>query len=173
MRIRFDVEGCGVSSKGQVALDILILVVILFVLAISWVIGNKVLGDLNTDIQASDDLSDEAKAMSNNVTTQYPSYMDNAFVFFLVLFWVLLLVSSFMIDTHPIFFIASVILLFVTFMVGMVLSNTYEEIRSDSDLASSANDFPKMNWVMDNILLVLIVIGVTTTIALYAKGGGF
>ena len=74
-----------------------------------------------------------------------------------------------MIDTHPIFFAVTVILLIIIFVIAMMLSNAYNEVTDDDAFSTSAASFPKMNWIMDHFLLVAIVIGLSATLALFAK----
>jgi len=162
-------ENMILSGRGQAVFDILIFLIVITVLAVSFVIGYKVYGDMNAEIQADTTMSNESKAFSANINTEYPNFMDTAFLLALVLFWVLLLVSSFMIDSHPVFFIVTIILLFFVFMIGMVMANTYQDIMSDSDLSATANQFPTITWVYSNLLIILIAIGFSTALVLYAK----
>lgn len=156
-------------KNAQVSLDMIMLVVFLFIFALGAIIGYRTLTDLNDEIQSATDMSNESKDFSQRVTDHYDTTFDNAFILFLVLFWIILLVSSFLIDTHPAFFIVTLILLAFTLIIGMSLSNAYEEVISDDDLSASGSAFPMTYWVMQHILIVLIVIGLTTGVALYAK----
>lgn len=164
------------SRKGQTVLDLVTVMIILMVIGISAVVGNKLVNEVNSDVQADPSTSSEAKAFLGNVSSEYPVYMDNAFIIVLVLFWIILIVSSLFIDTHPIFFIVTVFLLLFVFVAGMIISNSYENIVQDGDFLTFSSEFPKTNWVMSNLLIVLMVMGFTAGLALYAKsqyGGGF
>jgi len=156
-------------SKGQTALDLLLAVVVLFVLGFAAVIGYQLLSGLNTEIQASPDMSNTSKAYSASVTSGFPATFDGIFIFALVLLWVFLLVTSFLIDTHPVFFVVTILLLFVTFFVGMAVSNAYQEFTTDASFSSYAAAFPMTGWVMEHLLIVIIIIGFTSGVALYAK----
>lgn len=157
------------GSKGQTFGDLTLFIILLVVVGVASVFGWMIYSDLNDEIQADGDMSAEAQAASQNVADNYPSMFDNVFLFILILFWIFLLVSSFLIDTHPIFFVVTVILLLFVFVVGMILANAYEEVTSDPDLIGFADDFPITSWVMTNFLLVIIVIGLSAGLALYAK----
>lgn len=168
-KLRATRSGLLGSSKGQTVLDGLTLLIVMFVLAIVAVIAYMGLNSLNDDIQASADFTATSKSASQQITDQYPNYLDNAFLFVLILFWILLIVSAFLIDSHPIFFGVMIILLCFVFVVGMALSNAYEELTDDADLSPYKIAFPKTEWIMDHLLLTLIVIGMTSALALYAK----
>ena len=159
----------GFFRKGQTYADAILVIVILFAMGIVAIFGANIVNELNTEIQADDSFSSDAKAVSSNVQENYSPLFDNIFVIVLGLFWLLLLVSAFMIDTHPIFFFVMIFLLVVVFIVGMALSNAYSEVAEDTDISADASAFTKTIWVMDNLLIIMIVMGFTSAIALYAK----
>lgn len=158
-----------IGRKAQVTGDVLLVVVMLTLISIGFIVGMHAFQEINADIQSDPDLSNLAKATSDNSVNQFPVWGDNALFFLIALFWVLLLVSSFLIDTHPIFFIVSAFLLVFVFVVTMVLANTYQELTDEPDLASVRVLFPKINWIMEHLLIVAIVIGFTTSLALFAR----
>ena len=156
------------KKRGNAILDVTILIVILFIISVSYVIVGKIQSDLNTDIQADDSLTADAKQVNQQMTDRYPKIFDAAVVFFLILFWALTLVASFMIDTHPVFFIFSLILLILVFIVVISLGNMYIDIFTD-DLAGLSGDYPKIFWIWNSILPISIVIGFSILIAMFAR----
>lgn len=157
------------NRRGQTILDMLLVIVFLFIIGIGMIFGAKVFTDVNTDIQADPDISDYAKNDLNTSATNYPTIMDNAFILLMSLLWVALIVTSFLIDSHPVFFVITVILLVFVFIVGMILANAFQDVVAEDDLAESAALFPMTNWVFENFLLLLIAMGFSTALALYAK----
>lgn len=157
------------SKRGQTILDMLMVVIVLFVLGVVAVYGYMIFGELNDEIQADADMHVEAKNAAAGVNTNYPTWIDGAFFLVLILLWGLLIVTSFMIDSHPIFFVLTVMMLLFVFVIGMVLANSFQDIITDDDLSSSAASFPIINWVMGNYLIALIVMGLTAALSLYAK----
>lgn len=158
-----------VSKKGNVGLDAIMIIVVLFVIAIAGVIGFKVIKDVNTDVQSDPDMNVRAKASLAQSTHDYPLLMDNVYIFILALLWILAIVASFFVDAHPIFLVVAIILLLIVVFVGAVLSHTYAEFIEDEDIRVEAQSFPKTNWVMDHMILLIISISVTIIIALYGK----
>lgn len=150
-------------------LDILLFLVFLFVIAIAAVVGNLVVNSLNDDIQADDTFSNTTRENAEEFTKNYPTLWDNAFAFAVILLWALLLITSFFIDTHPAFFIIMVVLLISTFIIGMLLSNSYTELMADGELSVFEAEFPRTSFIMSNLLIITIVIAGTTLLALYAK----
>jgi hypothetical protein len=159
-------------KKASAILDVLIGSILFLTVAIATVFGFRILSEINDEIQADADISTIAKTNSQNVTTEFPKYMDNAFLMMVVLFWVFLLVSSFFIDTYPVFFVVSFILLIFVFVIGMAMANTYEEVVTESGISTFADSFSKMNWIMEHLLIVLIVMGLSSAFVLYANSSG-
>jgi hypothetical protein len=160
------------SKKGSVALDIIIGAVMFLAFAIIIVFALKILSEVNDEIQGDDSINNVSKAASSSITAQFPKYFDNAFLMMVILFWVAILVTSFFLDTYPVFFIISFVLLIFVFIIGMYMTNTYTEVVSEAGVGTFADSLPKINWIMDHLLLVLMVIGSSSALALYSNSGG-
>lgn len=150
-------------------LDAIMLIVVLFCISIASVIGYKVIKDVNDDVQNDSTINPQAKATLQQATTDYPTLMDNGFIFMLGLLWVLAIVASFFVDAHPIFLIVAVIVLIVVLFIGAAINNAYAEFTDDSLISTEAAAFPRTAWVMDHLILVILVISITIGIALYGK----
>lgn len=151
-------------------------IIVFFVFAIVCIIGYFVFDEIKPEIMA-DFTEPTANATVTDLHSRYPSTMDGAFVFAFVLMWGLTLVASFMLDTHPIFFIFTIILLAFIIVVGALLSNAYEELSTDAEFGTVATNFPMTNFLMNNLLISVMAIGFTIAIAIFAKfklmsGGG-
>jgi len=157
------------NKRGQAVFDLIIVVIILFVLALAAVFGAYVYDELNDEIQNDADFSAQAKESAQFVDTNYSNWFDNVIITVLIFLWILLLVTSFLIDAHPVFFIVTVLLLIVVFIAGMAMANSYAELTSDSELSGFAANMPKTAFVFDNLLIVLIIMGLTASLSLYAK----
>lgn len=157
------------SKKANAVLDTLTYVIIMIAFAIFTVVGYNAFTEVNDDIQSDSTLSTEAKALSNDLHTKYTPLLDNLFIFALVLFTITLIISVFMIDTHPIFFMANLIILVFVFIVIMLLGNAYDDVMLDAELSLSANSFPYMAWIMQHIMLVGLGVGSLMMISLFIK----
>lgn len=161
--------GAKFNRKGNAVLDGITIIVVVIVMAIALVFGNMVLDELNTDIQNSDDVGSDAKTVTGDLNSKYVSLFDNLFLFAFILFVVFVLVSVFLIDTHPVFFVVSVILLIFVFVIAGLLANTYNDIATDSAVSTYANNFTYISWVMSHLLEVIIGIGFLVSVVLFAK----
>lgn len=161
------------NKKGQTVIDVLLVMLILLVVSVGSIFAHFIITEVNSDVQADSDMHTEAKSSLRTVTDNFPQTFDNAFLIMLILFWVLLIVTSVFIDTNPIFFVLVCVLLTFLFVIGMVVSNVYSDILTDSgQLSTFAAAFPTTHFVMGHLLLFLMGMGFTSAIALYAKVQG-
>lgn len=157
------------SKKGNFLLDTMLVVVILIALGLVGVIAYQIMGDVNTELQQDDDLSDLSKERLQEVEDYMPPVLDGLYVFAFILLWVFLLVSSYFLNTHPIFFLVVVLVLSVVIFVGASLSNFYQDFIAEEDVAIAASSFPMSNFIISNIALVIVAIGFSVAFTLYAK----
>lgn len=153
------------SKKGNALSDGLIILVSIFVLLIFFVFSYSAYTDSYADIQA-DLTSNESLALHSDYNTRIPQTLDSALVFAFVLLWVGAVILAFFIDTHPIFFILTMLLLIGVLIVGAILSNTYTELIADTSLDTS---FPMMSFIMQHLVAFIMGVVISIVLALYAK----
>lgn len=156
------------GKKSNVVLDLLIVIVLLFVLAISFILVGKIQTEINDDIQKETDLDQEYKDINQNLTISYPKIIDGIICFAFILFWILTIVTSRTIDTNAIFFILSFVLLLFCFVVIIILGNTFVDIFT-GDLSGLETSFPITFWIFNHILPIGIIQGFTILLSLFAK----
>ena len=66
------------GRRGNVVLDSLTVMVVIFVFVIIGIVVRPILDDVNTDVQADADINAEAKASLDTLNTKYPSAIDSA-----------------------------------------------------------------------------------------------
>lgn len=159
------------SRKGNVFLESITWVIVISLFAIAGIIGYPILTSLNDDIQNDSSFSAQAQETSQSFTEGYPDIIDNGFVFLLVLIWIAIIVTSFFLDTHPIFFVISVILLPFVLFIGATMANIYDEtiLQDTTNFPDAATEFAKIKWVFEHILFIILGVAATTIIALYGK----
>lgn len=160
------------KKRGNAVVETGLVVVLLLVFIVSIYYSNWLFDDLNDDIQADDDISDTAKQMVNEHNGRFSSIFDGLFVFVFVMLWIMVLVASVKIDTHPIFFGVSFLLLVAMFWVSAEVGNTYEDTTSDADISGIADEYSSADFIMTHLLEAAIVIGFTIMIVLFAKSRG-
>lgn len=162
------------GKKANIVIDAIVVIIAVLVFSILSIFGWKVLNELNTDIQADADLQTETKVISGELNASYPTLFDNMIAFIFGLLMIFGVISVFMLDTHPIFFIVTMVLIVLSVGVIMILGNFYDDIMGDSDIASYANDFTQTSWFFRNIAGIFIayafLIGTMTFIKFRSAG---
>lgn len=156
------------KRKGNIIADSFIIMLILFIAVIAIPFIYKFMSDLNTATQSSQ-FSAQGKSTMNTITNQFPDWMDNAILGAFILLWIGAVIASFMIDSHPMFFIF-VIILWLGLLVGTAwLSNTYEDIMASPNISVINAEFPKSAFIMGHLVEYMILVGVSIGLSLFAK----
>ena len=79
------------------------------------------------------------------------------------------MVASFNIDAHPIFFAVTAVLMVFVIMLGGFGANMYEEVTDDDELSVYESSFPMTHFVMSNFFVVVIVVGFSVVVMMFAK----
>lgn len=161
----------GSCKKGNAVMDsALILAMVFSIVIVVVIIKVNVLDPLNTDIQADAEFSDQAKQISSDSSKNFSSTWDIGIPLLLVFLWSAGLISSQFIDTKPVFFAFSVIGIIVVLLVAMTIEQSYEDMVADAEYSGIELTFPKVHWIMENIVIIILVIAFSIATALYAKG---
>ena len=157
------------SKKGNAVIDGITVIVILFCFATISIVGYFAFSEIYADMSVDADLHPEALAVTQDMYDGHSNLMDNLILMAFVLFTLFTILSAFMLDTHPIFFIISVILLVAVFVVAGLMANVFDDVMSESTLAPYANEFVYTSWIMGHLLEVSIAIVFMVTIAMFIK----
>lgn len=154
------------SRRANVGIELFVIVIILFAFAMTVAAVYPTLSNLKTSFDANPDLAVEAKESYDDLYDKSAATYDGLFMIMFVLFWIGAIALAFFIDTHPIWFVFNIILLAITLVVGMTLSNSYSSVAASMGIASAV---PMMTFVFNHI--VGFILGMVTSIllALYAK----
>jgi len=80
------------------------------------------------------------------------------------------IVSSFVIDTHPIFFVFSIIMFAIIVLIAMVFKDAFIELSTAPGFSAANTAMSNMSLVWNNIHLILPAMAGIIILALYAKG---
>lgn len=157
------------SKKGNAIFDTIFFLIAIFVFAMAIVVGYSMFTELNDDIQADAEINTVAKTNLDSLHDKYPSTMDAAFVLALVLLWVAVIVASFLIDTHPVFFIFTVILMALMLFASSELSNFYQDFISQSEYTGFEQAFPMMSFIINHLVMFVLGVGASAMLVLFGK----
>lgn len=160
------------NKKGDINLPIVILIlfVAVIVLFFSSFFFSKFYSAVhyepafnNTEVQSS--MANTQKSFFN---------LDNTIFFLFIGFIIFLIISSYLIRTHPIFMVIMIILLFLITMFAFIISNTYQgliEGGGEFGLYSETN-YPKTNFIFYNLPILMFIVDIFSLIAMFAKPSG-
>ena len=156
------------GSKKAV-LDSIFIAVAVVIVMITIVFGYKLLSSINAKAQTMDVVSAEGKLAIQKVDASYLKTMDMVFLFFWLSSLFGALISAWYIDTHPAFFVISIIVI-MAIMVGVVpLANVTESVLTSSQLASSTAQFSIIVWFMQHFFIIILIQTFLIAIVLYSK----
>lgn len=155
------------SSKGTI-LDILPLGIIIFSFALSIIFSyslyNQMLGTgfLNQTAQS--------QQIGSIILPQFKVF-DNLFIAAIIGLSITSIIAAARVRTSPLFFFISLVLYTIVLIISYVINQTYQSLASNSSLVASVSAFPKLNFIMNNFLLFMMIMGTLITIALYSTRG--
>jgi len=79
-----------------------------------------------------------------------------------------IIVLAYLLRTHPVVYVASIIIMAVLVMVAVPLSNAYEDIILDSEISVAAGDIPRTNFIINQLPRFELIWCFVTALALFA-----
>ena len=108
-----------------------------------------------------------ANAM-NKTTTTLLSF-DNLFVFIMFGGMAAILISSYFVNTHPIFLIISIIGFFFAFIILSVFGTIWSNFSQAAAIQATAAQYPMINMFWDNVELIGLIFLSLLIIILYTR----
>jgi len=152
--------------KGSI-LDLIVIIPIIVVIAISVIFSSFILNEIDDRFdkgrtEVFNSTMDDAKTTLLN--------FDYSMIFLMVGLCAAVIIGAFMVNTHPIFFFFTFLLLGIFEILSMVMSNLFGEIIKDANLAPTAASFPLMTGLIENLPLFTLLFGALIAIAMYTRG---
>lgn len=151
--------------------DILVIAALLFMTGVAFLgthyAANQALDGLinNTQINVS---SDAVNAL--NTTKSLTNRFDYLFFGLFIGLVLTIIVSGWLVGTHPIFMFFYGIFVIIAVVVSAVFSNGWETFRSYAPFITTAStQFPIMNHVLNYLPLYISVIGMLGMVVMFAK----
>lgn len=93
-------------------------------------------------------------------------------IFILVGLIIAMVVGAFTIQTHPVFAVASFLILIFVIILAAVFGNVFSEYVENPQMSEAAASFSTMTLVFQNLPLIILAAGVLIMVVLYGKSGG-
>lgn len=122
---------------------------------------------MNTEITTDNGYTNESVAAMTTTTNNYSNVFDGIGMLIFVGLWILSMIFAYNGSNHPFLAFLAIFIVVIVAVVGMILSNTWEDISTDADISDSANGFPMVSFVLTNYLTFVIVVGLTMVLSLF------
>ena len=157
------------NKKGSL-LDIVLISIILTVFGVVLLVGFKVTSEINDQIQAHSGIPADAKTASSTLTGHYSGVLDNSFFILTIFVAIAALVLAALVRVHPIFIPIFVIALFILAFICGVLSNIYQEMAENTNLATQADQLTFTSNILEYLPIIVFIFGVILMIVIYKLG---
>jgi len=163
-------------KKGDLP-DMLIFLITIFIFAIGLIILAFVIPQISDGlIDAGLNSTSEGATSIDELTELGVNGMQKGFLFLFTGFVMGLMISSFLVRTHPIFIFMYILFLGITVFLGTYIGNAFEQVATSDALASTTASQGLITIIMQNIVLITLVVGALSMIIIFAKfsstGGG-
>ena len=156
------------KKKAQVQ-QIAFFLVLIFVIIFTLLLSKYILSAFNDALETDNLHTTESRQALVDMDVAFPTF-DNMILFVIVVLAIGLIITSFLIPTHPIFLVVNVFGIFFLAFLGMLLSNLYADIIAESEeLASVYSTFPKLNFIMNQLPWIACILVFLSTIIQYSK----
>lgn len=149
--------------KGTMA-DLFFVAIFLFLIGITLLVSYFLLDEIQSGTNGTLD--------SNYFTKGKTALEGFNFGILMILFGVVatIIMSAFMIRTHPAFAVFSILMLVIVIVVGIQFSNFYNTFASTTSFSSIAStEFSIVTWLMNNLPIVLLIFGILIIIIMYGR----
>jgi hypothetical protein len=157
------------KRKAQI-IQIAFFLVVLLVISVTALISTKISRKVMDAVQESD-LANEQTTDLAEKNAAFAGITDYGLVFVAVLLSGILLFTSWLIPSHPVFIIVNFIGIFFLILIAMILSNVYGElVQGDaSAFSEEAGDFPKTTFMLQQLPWICVIVTALSTIIMLAK----
>jgi len=161
-----------ISKKGDVT-DVLFFLIIIFFIAISFVVviftNSKIHEIISTTALNESDAYASIDASFTNINE---FVVQRGFTLFFALLIIGIIASSFLIRVNPVFIFIYIITLIASILTSVYLANAYAMVVANGQLAALSSNFATITWMMKHITKILLAVGAMSMIIIFGKIGG-
>lgn len=163
-------------KKGTIG-DQMLFTVIFLLFSLSILIAATVWGNMNQPLsdalaQANGGTIASGSALAISQTSTTLLMFDQLFIFMVIGSFIAMLISSFWLNTHPVFFIITFIGFVFSFVIYAIMGNIYAAFEQSPGIQPYAADYPLMEQFWMNIPIISLLFSALLIIILYSKYRG-
>lgn len=157
------------TPVSNAVLDMIVVLVILTIFGMIIIFGRGATSPLIADLNSSSEYGTDMKAILSETDREYPAVFDNGIAMAFMLLVLFQIITTFFVETHPIFFAVNTVLLVCALVALLIIGNVYADVFTGNEFSTYANEFPKLGYLMTHVLEIGIALGFLTLITLFAK----
>ena len=156
------------QRRGQIqSLIAVLLVFVLFLIVLFQTL--KILDETNSAVQNIDVVGQEGKDILDDNVTAFPTVFDGAALFILVILWIAIIASTFLLDSHPFFFVITLFAYVFIFILVAIFANMLDDYTAANAFADQLANLTIIPFILQNFLPIFIIMAFSGAISLYAK----
>lgn len=157
------------NKKASVR-DVILMVVILFMLAIGFLMfhyaSNEVVDKMqDTSALSSVGVANKTLDVAKDVSDKFDWIVVVAYIGFILA----MVITAFMLETHPIFFTLYVFILIIAVVLAAIMGHMWYQASSVSTFTTTLTKFPMTDFLMGQLPLFTGIAGMIGLIVMYAK----
>ncbi len=146
-----------INKKGSIV-DLIPMVIILFVFFIAIFIAGLVWYEINLDDGLREGPTQTSIMNKNNIF--FTQGLDGLFVFFYFGMNLVVIISAALLRTNPMLLVPIIIVwLIISGTIGLIAKMTYDDIVADESFSNILPNFPKTQFIMNQIHIISLVVG--------------
>ena len=155
------------TDKRASAQDIIYVIVVLFALGLGMVVYYTIGSKMNDKFQSMSQIPAAGKNMSDKAISYYPSVMDKAVPFIMVMMAIIMLIMSMMVSVHPVFLVLFFIVWIVAIILSVIFADAYEMISTSEMFANYAANLTMTNFTIKILPWITGVLGMLLMAVMY------
>lgn len=160
------------KSKGQIEFSLVAFIGIIVMLIVVAPILLKVVKTANQGVSnALGNVTggEEGAGSMEHITGVFVTFWDWVIMICFLLSVVLLLLSAFLVDTHPAWIVVYILFGFLMFLLVPAIQDTMDKIYDTSQLSTEVSSLPMTDFVRDNLWVICLGVFFISGIIIYAK----
>lgn len=169
-----------IKNKKGALTDLFVFMIGAFVLVIAVVILYYAVNVTNEKLHENIEIFDKVLEGSSENATKLidktfgkvpTAYQSLKWITFMLIVGMMLsiLITSFLVRTNPVFFIAYILIVVIAIVVSVPMSNTYEVIYQNPTLSSSFDGFWGQTYIFLNLPIWITIIGIFAGIVMFVN----
>jgi hypothetical protein len=160
------------QKKGELT-DIMIYLITLFVLGAGFIVIIFVIPSITGGLRTAGMNSSVTGSNAIDSLEGMTGIINYGFLFIFIGLIISMMITSFMVRTHPIFLFLYIFFLAITILLSFYLGNAYEQISANPAFATALSHGTFITLVMSHIAAITLLTGALSMIIVFSKFSTF